>query len=61
MKKQKNLLEGRTKEWDSNEWQGRSQLQVENNYKVMKYPILIIGGFLIGYGIASLVIYICGG
>ena len=31
MKQQKDLLEGRTKEWDTNEWQGRSYKQVQDN------------------------------
>jgi hypothetical protein len=56
-----NIFEGRTNEWDSNEWQGRSQRQVENNYKVMKYAFIISLGFLIGYGITSLIIYMFGG
>lgn len=30
-KKSKDLLEGRTKEWDTNDWQGRSEHQVQGN------------------------------
>ena len=31
----KDLLEGRTKEWDSNDWQGRRKDQIESSYKIM--------------------------
>ena len=34
-----NIFKSRTKEWDANEWQGRSKRQVENNYKVNDYVI----------------------
>jgi hypothetical protein len=34
-----NIFKSRTKEWDPNEWQGRSKRQVENNYKVNDYVI----------------------
>jgi hypothetical protein len=27
--------------WDRNEWQGRTKEQVERNYKVFKYSIVI--------------------
>jgi hypothetical protein len=29
------IFEGRTKEWNRNDWQGRSQEQVEGNYKIL--------------------------
>jgi hypothetical protein len=34
-----NIFKSRTKEWNPNEWQGRSKRQVENNYKVNDYVI----------------------
>jgi hypothetical protein len=35
--------------WNRNEWQGRSRKQVENNYKVFEYSlILIIIGLIFG-------------
>lgn len=60
MKKQKDLLEGRTKEWDTNDWQGRSKEQIDANYKVMGLSGLVfIAGFLL-YGLYSLITYVLG-
>ena len=44
MSKKKNLIEGRTPEWDKNDWQGRSKEQVESNYKIMDiiFKLLLI-------------------
>ena len=44
MNKKKDLLEGRTPEWDKNDWQGRSKEQVESNYKIMDiiFKLLLI-------------------
>ena len=55
MKKNKvNIFEGRTKEWDSSLWQGRSKRQVEDNYKVMSVGLfgffIVLLGMII-YGI----------
>jgi hypothetical protein len=55
MKKPK-IFEGRTKEWDTNDWQGRTKEQVESNGKIMGYTFLIIIGVAIGYGLVSLFI-----
>ena len=33
-KNKPNILKGRTKEWDNNEWQGRSRRQVEANNQI---------------------------
>ena len=43
------IFEGRTKEWDSNLWQGRSKRQVESNYKSM--TVGCIGFFIVLLGI----------
>lgn len=47
--KHNDIFEGRTKEWDTNEWQGRSQKQVETNEKLSGISILLIILFTIGY------------
>ena len=33
--KKYSINQGRTKEWDSNDWQGRSERQVNNNNKLL--------------------------
>ena len=55
-KKNLDLLEGRTKEWDSSNWQGRSQRQVEDNHKIMGVALTGLFVVLIGliiYGLVS--------
>jgi hypothetical protein len=50
MKKNKvNIFEGRTKEWDTSEWQGRRRDQVEGTNRITHWVIII--------GIATLFIY----
>jgi uncharacterized membrane protein YidH (DUF202 family) len=36
-----NTFEGRTKEWDSNEWQGRRKRQVDNNELVSAVGVVV--------------------
>jgi len=55
-KNKPDIFKGRTKEWDSNEWQGRSKRQVENNEKLSGISWILLATFLIGYGIYSLII-----
>ena len=55
-KKKVNIFKGRTKEWDTQKWQGRTKQQVESNYKVMGYGFIIIIGVAIAYGLVSLFI-----
>lgn len=50
------VFKTRTREWDSNEWQGRSKRQVENNEKLSGISWILLLSFLIGYGIYSLII-----
>lgn len=45
MSKKKDLLEGRTPEWDRNDWQGRSREQVESNYKMLDIVFVFIAIF----------------
>lgn len=45
MSKKKDLLEGRTKEWDRNDWQGRRKDQIESNYKMMDVVFVLIAIF----------------
>tara|TARA_R110000868_G_scaffold47206_2_gene155133 strand:- start:395 stop:565 length:171 start_codon:yes stop_codon:yes gene_type:complete len=52
--KKPNIFKGRTKEWDTNDWQGRTKEQVESNYKVMGYGFIIGIGLIIGYVLISL-------
>ena len=33
------VFKGRTKEWDENQWQGRSKRQVETNYRMMDITV----------------------
>jgi len=49
------IFKARTKEWDANEWQGRSRRQVENNEKLSGISILILGAFVVGYAIYALI------
>lgn len=46
-----NIFKGRTKEWDRNEWQGRSQEQVEGNYKILDWTLMGFGIFLFGWAV----------
>jgi len=58
--KKPNIFKGRTKEWDSSEWQGRSKKQVESNEKTMAYAFLITLIAIIGYGIVYSIIHLFG-
>lgn len=42
MNKKKDLLKGRTKEWDRNDWQGRRKDQVESSNKIMDITFVAI-------------------
>jgi len=42
-------FKGRTKEWDSKSWQGRSRQQVETNYRLM--DITVVTGLICFIGI----------
>ena len=42
-----NIFKGRTKEWDSNEWQGRSKQQVENNEFISMVSVMGLIGLSI--------------
>lgn len=48
----KSIFEGRTKEWDTNDWQGRRKQQVESNYKTMQ-----VGCFGLFMVVIGLIIY----
>lgn len=55
-KKNLDSLEGRTKEWNESDWQGRSQRQVEDNHKIMGVALTGLFVVLIGliiYGLVS--------
>jgi hypothetical protein len=54
------LFEGRTKEWDTQKWQGRSEYQVEANYKVMGFTFMVVVASLVLYGLFNLVTYVLG-
>jgi hypothetical protein len=49
MKKKKDLLEGRTKEWDTNDWQGRSEGQIRVTELLAGYAF--IGFFIVILGL----------
>jgi hypothetical protein len=54
-KKSPNLIEGRTKEWNESEWQGRSKKQVESiNYSLYYILLTAIVGLLI-YGLIKFI------
>ena len=42
MSRKKDLLEGRTKEWDRNDWQGIRKDQIESSYKIMDVVFVLI-------------------
>ena len=44
--------------WNRNEWQGRSQRQVENNNKSQFAIIIIVFIWLTGFGLFNLFMYI---
>ena len=46
------------KEWDYNQWQGRSKRQVENNYKIMDWIFTGLAIFLAGFTIYNVIIHI---
>ena len=39
------------KEWNPEDWQGRSQEQVEGNYKILDWTMASVGIFLLGWAI----------
>ena len=41
-KKKYTMMEARTKEWDASGYQGRSNRQVENNYKVIGLTVVSV-------------------
>jgi len=49
------IFEGRTKEWNRNDWQGRSKSQVEGNYKILDWTMASVGIFLLGWAIYTAV------
>ncbi len=49
------IFKSRTKEWDANEWQGRSKRQVESNEKLSAITIMALGVFVIAYAIYALI------
>lgn len=49
--KSNDIFKGRTKEWDRNEWQGRSQEQIEGNYKILDWTLMGVGIFLFGWAV----------
>jgi hypothetical protein len=51
--KKYSINQGRTKEWDSNDWQGRSEIQVNRNNK-------LLGISCIGFFILLLILLIIG-
>ena len=59
-KKKVNIFKGRTKEWDTQKWQGRSEHQVEANYKVMGFTFMVVIAALVLYGLFSLTSYVLG-
>jgi hypothetical protein len=59
-KKKVNIFKGRTKEWDTQKWQGRSKYQVEANYKVMGFTFMVVVTSLVVYGLFNLVTYVLG-
>jgi len=59
-KKKVNIFKGRTKEWDTQKWQGRSKHQVEANYKVMGFTFMVVVASLVLYGLFSLTSYVLG-
>jgi len=59
-KKKVNIFKGRTKEWDTQKWQGRSKHQVEANYKVMGFTFMVVVASLVLYGLFNLVTYVLG-
>lgn len=42
------IFKGRTKDWDTKDWQGRTKEHVESNYKVMFFSLIGMLVMLIG-------------
>ena len=49
-----NTFEGGTKEWDSNEWQGRSEQQVEAGNKILHYVLIVVIALFWGWGLVKI-------
>ena len=49
------VFKARTREWNRNDWQGRSKRQVENNEKLSGISWILLLSFLIGYGLALII------
>ena len=49
------ILEGRTKEWNPDDWQGRSRSQVEGNYKILDWTLMGVGVFLFGWVVYTVI------
>lgn len=47
MKKSKDLLEGRTKEWNSADYQGKSEKQVQDNETLMAASMFLFVVFFV--------------
>lgn len=54
-KNKPDMFKGRTKEWDSNEWQGRSKRQVENNEKLAGISMIACIAIMLGLIIYNLI------
>ena len=59
-KKDVDVFKGRTKEWDRNQWQGRSRSQVEGNYKILDWTLAGLGIALFAWAIYTTVISLFG-
>lgn len=58
--KKPNIFEGRTKEWDSTDWQGRSKKQVESGYRVMGLFFKLCAVIFMGWAIYTVLTNVLG-
>lgn len=47
--------------WNKNDWQGRSQENVEGTYKNMGFAMFVLAGFFMGWAIFQTVSYFING
>lgn len=43
------------KNWNRDDWQGRSQRQVEENYRALNWSLMFFAGFFLGWTIWQIV------
>ena len=51
----------KNKKWNRNDWQGRSEKQVIENYRALNWIMMFLAGFFLGWSIWQVIKHIING